>query len=60
MPIVIPDYNETIDFGGILTYTENNEMIPERTAAAVFVLMAQELSSSNESAQGSHKPVFGG
>ena len=59
MSIVIPDYLETIDIFVILTYTENNKMIPERMAASSY-LTAQELSSSNESAQGSRKPDFGG
>jgi len=32
MSIVIPDYRGTIDMLVILTYTENNTMVPERTA----------------------------
>jgi len=31
MSIVIPDYQRTIDIFAILTYTENNTMVPERT-----------------------------
>ena len=31
MSIVIPDYLEPIDITVILTYTENDKMIPERT-----------------------------
>ena len=31
--IVIPDYLVALDIVPILTYTENNEMIPERMAA---------------------------
>ena len=31
MSIVIPDYLERIDITVILTYTENDKMIPERT-----------------------------
>ncbi len=33
--IVIPDYYECIDRRSVLTYTENNEMIPERAASAM-------------------------
>jgi hypothetical protein len=55
MSILIPDYVGTIDMSIILNYTENNEMIPERTAAAAEVLTAQELSSSyGEIHQGCH------
>ena len=33
--IVIPDYHETIDISFILTYTENNKMVPERTTGVL-------------------------
>ena len=33
MSIVIPDYRGAIDIFVILTYTENNTMVPERMAA---------------------------
>ena len=33
--IVIPDYCGCIDRRSVLTYTENNEMIPERAASAM-------------------------
>ena len=44
--IFIPDYVRTIDRYIILTYTENNEIIPERMAA-LSCLAAQGLSSSH-------------
>ena len=34
--IVIPDYHETIDISFILTYTENNKMIPETERARML------------------------
>ena len=56
--IVIPDYVRTIDRYIILTYTENNEMIPERMTALSY-LTAQELSSSHGGIrQGCQRAVF--
>ena len=34
--IVIPDYRGTIDISFILTYTENNKMVPERTTGLLL------------------------
>lgn len=34
--ILIPDYAESIDITGILTYNENNKMIPERERTAML------------------------
>ena len=56
--IVIPDYVRPIDRYIILTYTENNKMIPERMATSSY-LTAQELSSSHGGIrQGCQRAVF--